>query len=118
MEQNNVTQKKVSSKKREKGKSNILTRFIPRWLSLPLIIIITFLVIMIFYGDNSYLKNKEYSKKIDELKKEIKANRDSAQYYRQKSHELTTDKETLEKIAREQYGMKRDNEDVYITDIP
>ena len=29
-----------------------------------------------------------------------------------------TDKETLEKIAREQYGMKRTNEEVFITDIP
>ena len=32
--------------------------------------------------------------------------------------ELNTDRETLEKIAREQYGMKRVNEEVYITEIP
>ena len=35
-----------------------------------------------------------------------------------KVNELNTDKETLERIAREKYGMKRHNEDVYKTDIP
>ena len=35
-----------------------------------------------------------------------------------KVNELHTDRETLEKIAREKYGMKRENEEVFITDIP
>lgn len=116
MEKNNT--KKKNASKGDKKKDNIFTRWIPRWLSLPLIIIVAFLVVMIFFGDNSYLKSKEYSRKIDELNKEIKANKDSAEYYRKKSRELNTDRETLEKIAREQYGMKRENEDVYITEIP
>lgn len=104
--------------KNGKSKKNPLKKFIPRWLSLPLIIIIVFLISMIFFGDNSYIKGKEYSKKINELKTEIKANKDSAAFYQRKAHELATDRETLEKIAREQYGMKRESEDVYITDIP
>lgn len=29
-------------------------------------------------------------------------------------HELTTDKENLEKYAREQFLMKKDNEDVFV----
>lgn len=33
---------------------------------------------------------------------------------RQQIHELTSNKESLEKFAREQYRMKRDNEDVYV----
>lgn len=107
-----------SEKDTVKAKKSILTRWIPRWLSFPLIIIIAFLFVMIFYGENSYLKNKEYGAKINELKQEIKANRDSAKYYQQKAQELSTDRETLEKIAREQYGMKKAYEDVYITDIP
>lgn len=114
MEGNNKKRKNSDKTK----KLNALTRWIPRWLSMPLIIIVAFLILMVFYGDNSYIKSKEYSQKIDELQKEIKTNKDSAIYYQRKSHELTTDKETLEKIAREQYGMKRENEDVYITDIP
>ncbi len=107
-----------SEKDTAKAKKSLLTRWIPRWLSFPLIIIIVFLFVMIFYGENSYLKSKEYGIKINELKQEIKANRDSAKYYQQKAQELSTDRETLEKIAREQYGMKKAYEDVYITDIP
>lgn len=107
-----------NNKKKVKGEKKSLKRFIPRWLSLPLVIIIAFLISMIFFGDNSYIKGKEYSKKINELKTEIKANKDSASFYKRKAHELSTDRETLEKIAREQYGMKRESEDVYITDIP
>lgn len=115
MEEKSTNKKKAGEKAK---KRNALTRLLPRWLSLPLIIIVAFLVAMVFYGDNSYLKSKEYGKKIDELEKEIKANKDSAIYYQRKAHELATDKETLEKIAREQYGMKRESEDVYITEIP
>ena len=48
----------------------------------------------------------------------IQEQEDSAKYYERKTQELNTDKETLEKIAREQYNMKRTNEDVYKTDIP
>ena len=107
--------KKKNNDNKQKSK---LTNWIPRWLSLPLIIVIAFLVIMIFYGDHSYLKSKEYGEKINELNHEIRANKDSARYYQRKAHELATDRETLEKIAREQYGMKRAYEDVYITDIP
>lgn len=106
--------KKNTAKQEKKGH---FARFIPRWLSFPLIIIVAFLVIMIFYGDNSYLKSREYSKQIDALSKEIQVTRDSAAMYQRKVQELHTDKETLEKIAREQYGMKRANEDVYLTDI-
>ena len=109
--------KKKNTSKTGKRKGNIITRHIPRWLSVPLVVIVAFLIIMIFFGDNSYLKNKEYGNKIDELAKEIQANIDSAKYYQRKSKELVTDKETLEKIAREQYGMKRESEDVYITEI-
>jgi cell division protein FtsB len=38
--------------------------------------------------------------------------------YREKAHSLATDRETLERIAREQYGMKKEKEDVFITNIP
>lgn len=66
----------------------------------------------------AYVKSNNYTQQINQLKNEIKENRDSAAYYNQKVNELNTDKERLEHIAREKYGMKRLNEDVYRTDIP
>ena len=38
--------------------------------------------------------------------------------YEAKANELNTDKESLERLVREKYGMKRTNEEVYVTDIP
>lgn len=93
-----------------------LTSWMPRWLSLELIVIIGFLGFMAFISDYSYVKSVGYEERINDLKAEIKLNEDSAAYYEHKANELSTDQESLEKIAREQYGMKSDNEDVFITD--
>lgn len=88
-----------------------------RWIKSPILIIIPIAIFLLFYSDNSYLNKTENQEQIDELRAEIKINIDSAAYYEQKAAALDTDRERLEKIAREQYGMKRSNEDVYITKI-
>lgn len=83
----------------------------------PLTLIIPVCIFLLFYSDNSYLNKTENQEQIDELKAEIRINIDSTAYYERKASALDTDPESLEKIAREQYGMKRSNEDVYVTDI-
>ncbi|MBQ2484529.1 MAG: septum formation initiator family protein [Muribaculaceae bacterium] len=90
--------------------------WVPRWLNIPLIIFIAFIVSLLFFGDNNYLKINELKSRINELKAEIKLNEDSAAIYEAKVRELNTDRETLERIAREKYGMKRQNEDVYVVE--
>ena len=55
-----------------------------------------------------------YDERIRNLEKEIKFYRDEIEINRQKLNELRTDKEGLERFAREEYFMKRENEDVYI----
>ena len=90
--------------------------WVPRWLNIPLIIFIAFIVSLLFFGDNNYLKINELKSRINELKAEIKLNEDSAAIYEAKGRELNTDRETLERIAREKYGMKRQNEDVYVVE--
>jgi len=72
---------------------------------------------MLFFGDNNYMQISKQKNEINKLNSQIKNMEDSAQYYERKYRELDTDKENLEKLAREQYGMKRINEDVYETDI-
>lgn len=93
-----------------------------KWLSnlltLPKLVFVAFICSLIFFGDNSCLRKLEYNDQINDLKAQIKANQDSTKIYEAKVRELNTDRETLEKIAREKYGMKRVNEEVYITDIP
>lgn len=92
-------------------------KWIPVWLSLPFIIFLAFILVLLFLGDNNYMEINKQKNEINKLNAQIKEKEDSAQYYDRKSRELDTDKETLEKLAREQYGMKRTNEDVYVTDI-
>ena len=93
-------------------------KFIPRWINIPLLIFIAFVVLLIFFGDNSFLRSTEYRSQINELKSQIKNLEDSANVYEAKVNELNTDNESLERLVREKYGMKRTNEEVYITDIP
>ena len=90
-------------------------KWIPRWMNVPQLIFIAFIVMLLFFGDNNFFRQNAYKQQINEIKAKIKQNEDSAAIYRAKLEELHTDRVTLEKIAREQYGMKRTNEDVYIT---
>ncbi len=92
--------------------------WIPRWLNIPLLIFIAFVVVLLFFGDNNYIRISKYRSQINELKSQIKNNEDSAAIYEAKVSELNTDNETLERLVREKHGMKRTNEEVYITDIP
>lgn len=96
----------------------LMPHWIPAWISIPLITVITGLVVILFVQENDIFKIYSNDRKINELKKEIRQNMDSVVYYQKKTQELFTDKEELERISREQYHMKRAHEDVYITDIP
>ena len=93
-------------------------KWIPAWLSIPFLLFIAFIVFMLFFGEYNFREISKQQQEIDHLKAMIKEQEDSAKYYERKTQELNTDKETLEKIAREQYGMKRTNEEVFETDIP
>ena len=93
-------------------------KWIPRWLNIPLLLIIGFMVVLLFFGDNSFVRSSKYRAQINELKSQIKDYEDSAAVYDAKVNELNTDNESLERLVREKYGMKRVNEEVFITDIP
>jgi cell division protein DivIC len=75
----------------------------------------TFFVLWILFFDQNNLIDRVVSIKTFH---EMEANK---HYYeekikddRKKLQELRTDRENLEKFAREQYLMKRDNEDIFI----
>ena len=92
-------------------------KWIPRWINFPLLIFIGFVVVLLFFGDNSFMRSTEYRSQINDLKSQIKTLEDSADMYEAKVRELNTDNEQLEHLVREKYGMKRTNEEVYINDI-
>jgi cell division protein FtsB len=77
------------------------------------IILSIFLVWMLFFDENSFINHREFDKEIDKLNRE-------KEYYQseiQKDKDLIKkleNKEDLEKFAREEYKMKKENEEIYL----
>lgn len=77
------------------------------------VFVISFVLIG-FVGSNSVLAHFSYKKKAAELKEEIdyyeaEYRRDQAQI-----HQLQSDPKAMERIARERYMMKTDDEDIFV----
>lgn len=85
-----------------------------RYMSLPTILVLAFVVYLIFFGDNSVARRVEYQNTIDSLNQCLAQQNDSLSYYRDLNRRLSTDPELMEQVVREQYNMNRPNEDVYI----
>ena len=70
---------------------------------------------MTFFSDYNYMQTSEYKRQANELKIKIKNAKDSAAIYSEKLRALNSTPEMVEKVVREEYHMKKPNEDVYIT---
>ena len=80
------------------------------------LIFIPFLIWMLFFDENSYSVHRKFNKEIKDLESTVS-------YYKTK---IAEDKATirklndslqLERFAREQYLMKKENEDIYIIEF-
>lgn len=82
---------------------------------LPVIIVGSLLVLLLFFNEETSVKlNMEYQNQINELQRQIRLNDDSAEYYRQRRHAIETGQADLEQVAREQFHMQRPTEDIYL----
>ena len=86
-----------------------LSRINAYWL-----VTIVFFALTFVMGDSSLYKRYTYDEKIRSLVKEIKHYQKEIEINSKKLNDLHTDKEGLERFAREEYFMKKPNEDVYI----
>ena len=73
-----------------------------------------FVVWMIFFDRNDLFSQWEYHQQVSKLKQERDFYQKETAKVHQDLDELTSNKEKLEKFAREKYLMKRDNEDVFV----
>ena len=78
------------------------------------VVIIIFVVITFTVGDSNLYKRYMYDEKIRVLEKEIDFYRKAMESDRKKLDDLNTNKERLERHAREEYYMKKQNEDIFI----
>lgn len=83
------------------------------------ITIVLGLLVVVVIGDNSFVRIMKLDMQKSDLKNEIKVY--SKQYEKAKTELQTikSDPDVVERVARERYFMKRDNEDVFVlsTDV-
>lgn len=83
--------------------------------AIPFIVIATVIVVVLFLNEETSVKtNMEYEGRINDLKKEIESNRDSAAYYRAHRMAIENGEGDLERLARERYHMQKPTEDVFV----
>jgi cell division protein DivIC len=69
---------------------------------------------MLFFDQNNLVDRMRMSSEINQLEADREYYIDQIEKDSTRLHELTTDKDNLEKYAREQFLMKKKNEDVFV----
>lgn len=89
-------------------------RWATRYLHVPTLAGIAVLVYISFSGEDTVFRSIDYDRQIDSLEQCLAAENDTMLYYRDLNNRLAGDKDLMEKVVRESYGMKRESEDVYL----
>lgn len=90
----------------------ILKKFSNKYLIAALI----FAAVIVFFDQYNVFEQSKSFKKLHKVKKQIEYYDAEIEKQEQTIHKLKTDTAYLEKIAREQHKMKRDDEVIYILD--
>lgn len=81
-----------------------------------LIATLIFAAVIVFFDQYNVFEQSKSFKKLHKVKKQIEYYDAEIEKQEQTIHKLKTDTAYLEKIAREQHKMKRDDEVIYILD--
>lgn len=99
-----------SKKKKEKKRGSI---FKSKWLAVILILLI-FCGMLCFYPDNNIFTWMDARREIREQERQKAQYLKEIDAMRRRIDNLTSDKDTLETFARENFHFAKDSEDVYI----
>jgi len=75
---------------------------------------VLFLLWLLFFDSDNFFKQREDQHKLDQLTEQKDYLKLKIKADKQKIEELKTDNENLEKFAREEFLMKKENEDIFI----
>lgn len=90
-------------------------KLILKWLKNKFVIAsIIFTVWICFLDENNLLERFQNLRELRQLKADKEYYQEKIEIDTKRLNELKTDNENLEKFAREQYLMKKDNEDVFV----
>lgn len=79
-----------------------------------LIVIVVGVVVVGFVDENSFMRRIQYELQISDLKAEIKKYTERNEADMRQLRELKRDPKAIQKIARERYFMKADDEDIFV----
>lgn len=79
-----------------------------------LIVIVIGIVVVGFVDENSFMRRIQYELQISDLKAEIKKYNERNEADMRQLRELKRDPKAIQKIARERYFMKADDEDIFV----
>jgi len=90
-------------------------RLILKWLKNKFVVAaIIFTVWICFLDENNLLERFHNLRELRQLKADKEYYQEKIEVDTKRLNELKTDNDNLEKFAREQYLMKKDNEDVFV----
>jgi cell division protein FtsB len=84
------------------------------WLNAYWVVVIAFFILTFATGDSSLYHRFIYDRKIRRLEADIEYYRKELDVNRRKLENIHTDREGLERFAREEYLMKAPDEDLFI----
>lgn len=79
-----------------------------------IIIVAVLMTILFLFSDSGLPQKFKYEKQINSLKNQIEFYQSQTTRDKKKLEELQSDDSDLEKYARENYRMKKENEDVFV----
>ena len=82
--------------------------------SIQVVVLVVVVVVLFLFSDSNITKRYESDKEIRSLKKQIAFYRQKTEEDKEKLYELRSNKDNLEKFARENYFMKKENEEIFI----
>lgn len=95
---------------------SVFNYLISRYTKVQLLIILVIIMFGFFISESSIFARFSYDAKIMELNSQIEHYRNKTIEDKQKLQELQSDKDRIEKFARENYLMKKPDEDVFLVE--
>lgn len=91
----------------------IWSKIKPILLNKYLLVLIVFAVFVLFFDKHNLIKRWKTTQNIKQLEKEVLYYQNEIDTNKEKMTELQSSDENLEKFAREQYLMKKEDEDIF-----
>lgn len=79
-----------------------------------LVVLVVFVVWVVFFDENNLMKHRQNLAELAQLEAQVDFYKHKIEADKRKLYELQTNDENLEKFAREQFLMKKADEDVFV----